>query len=144
MGCFTKDELLSQPIKNKFAIINNNNSTDPDDGTGHWTLIYNAKSDQGILFDSMGALPADTIVKYMKRSRKPLVYSNQQVQALYGSESCGWYCVYVALQLQDGRSFKQIMKDDFSADVARNEFRLREWYISLDKKMQHTGSHNSF
>lgn len=131
LGCYAKDELLHLPIQNKFAIINNNNASEPDTGTGHWTLVYNCDPKLGILFDSMGAFPSDTIVKWIKRSNKKLVYSNQQVQELYGSESCGWFCMYVALQLLHGRSYADIMQHDFTKNLKLNEERLSVFFHNI-------------
>lgn len=117
-GVFSKSDLPFMGILDKFYIIN---LQDRDDGGGtHWVLLHNSNKYECIYFDSFGQPPPDVIVEFMKKShnRKKLLYNDSQYQLLE-SIKCGEFCVLVAILLERGFTYKEILdkilsKTDFS------------------------------
>jgi hypothetical protein len=128
MGCFPKNLLAKQKAQAKFAIVNNHNA---NQSGSHWTAIYACSNQPAIIcFDSMGAPPAEEILKFArkcaKKFNKPITYQSIQVQQL-ASDSCGWFCVYVLAHLKAGYDYSTIMTE-FSQNPILNETLLARFF----------------
>lgn len=126
-GCISKDILkLNEAKRNKFYVIN----LDDDKGPGtHWTCLYNCNKDAIYYFDPFGAPPPERVCKFMRKSgKRGMYYSDIDLQHVKAS-SCGWYCVYVLLQLLRGKQFIDILLGDFTLDTSKNEELLRKYFI---------------
>jgi hypothetical protein len=125
-----KDELNHMKPTKMFAIINSKNMDELSDGA-HWTMIYLLDPNYAIIFDSMGAIPADPILKYVtkvaKKYNQMILYSDTELQTI-GSDSCGWYCIYVIEQLLKGRKFNDILEDFRTRTIRKNEQYLYNLY----------------
>jgi hypothetical protein len=105
-GCYMKDELNYNNIKNGFYIIN----LDDNDGNGtHWCALYVDKHNNKFYFDSYGFEPP-------KEISKPYFYNNKIIQSL-NSSSCGFFCILWILYLN-----KYINNDIFYTIFNFNDF----------------------
>lgn len=101
-GVYSMDNLPKKINKNEYTIVNLDKSTGP--GT-HWVLIANRSNDDHIYyFDSFGIGPSEEITRYLKTSKKPIMYSNAQLQKTLSSR-CGFFCLYLIQQLENKKSF---------------------------------------
>jgi len=110
LGCFSKDELKKQKPYCKFAVVNN---ADENKTGTHWVCFYACKNQPDIyFFDSMGCPPAEDIQKYLqkvsKKTKKNIVINTMQLQAL-GTDSCGWFCLFVLTHLAAGHPWKDVL-----------------------------------
>lgn len=119
-GCFSKD-VLPMKLQNKFYIVNLANNNKP--GT-HWVLLYNVSPTIVIYFDPMGVPYAPTeVVLRMKETKKHMQYSIYDVQA-FKSESCGYYCCYVADKLYEVDN----QNDLIIGDILKKHFYVNNTY----------------
>jgi len=128
LGCFAKDELKKIKPKTKFAVINNADADKP--GT-HWTCFYCCPNqDEILIFDSMGAPPATDIHTYCSKvaakTGKKMIINKRQLQNL-GTDSCGWFCIYVLNHLFAGHTFEDIL-NTFSSNPSQNEHGLYKYF----------------
>lgn len=103
--CLMKNELpLIEP---NFSYIIN---TDNNDSLGsHWVCMYNDHRLSHILFfDSLGSAPCSVFYNFMKKANKPILYNSSILQSL-NTVTCGFYCVYILLELNDKVSFYDII-----------------------------------
>jgi len=129
-GCYCKDELVDKKPGNKFWIIN---MQDSNDGNGsHWVLVYDCEkgsrgsSKRSIYFDSYGISPPEEIKEFMRKSKKPLVYSDAQYQTL-DSSNCGYYCIDTINRLEKGQSLESILGPVLNEiDLEKNENRMNK------------------
>lgn len=107
-GCMSKDQ-IPHDISDRFFVLNmaNHNVS----GT-HWVLLYNCKPHEVIYFDSYGVEPPRQVVEAMHRTGKHKAYNSVDFQQLDSNE-CGWWCIYVALQLLRGFDFQQIVDNKY-------------------------------
>ena len=90
-GCFMRDELNHNNIKNGFYIINLDNSY----GVGsHWCALYIDKNNKKFYFDSYG-FPAPLEIE---RLIKPYHFFTKIIQSI-NSTSCGFYCILFILYI---------------------------------------------
>lgn len=133
-GCFMKDELSQiKPGKDSSTIINLNNS---DQKGSHWVCIYAGQAQPEIIyFDSMGELPPMVVIRYLKKlskkTKKPAVYTSMQLQTI-GTESCGWWCIYVLTHLDKGYSMDEILNECNPCNTKINESLLSKFFQSLN------------
>ena len=99
-----------------------------DQGGTHWTLVSNLEPNRIIYFDPFGLPSNIPINEWMKKSRKPIYFSNVDYQAIK-SKACGYFCVYVAKQLCEGRKFNDIIKD-FHHNTLQNERKLDNYFLT--------------
>ena len=135
-GCYCKDELINKKPGGKFWIIN---MQDSDDGNGsHWVMVYDAKQgDCGkkrcIYFDSYGISPPEEIKQFMRKSKKPLVYSDAQYQTL-DSTNCGYYCIDTINRLEKGQSLETILGPVLDeVNLEQNERRMDKIRLGLPR-----------
>lgn len=124
-GCFLQDELPEKPEQGKLYILNLGKHDDPnDDGSlgTHWCLCANMLIGTICYFDPFGQPPSERILAWMKKAKtggkfpgreKRLIYSTLQLQDI-NSDSCGYFCCYVAQELMKSRPFLDILLDDFN------------------------------
>lgn len=107
--CITKDELNSMKPKQIFCIINSKDSGESS-ANAHWFMIYLIDPNYAIIFDSYGALPPDCVINYVKKVANKyhleIIRQNSQLQTL-GSNSCGYWCIYIILKLLQGETLQQ-------------------------------------
>lgn len=140
IGCMSKDALKKMTPKNKFAVINN--AIESKEGT-HWTCFYACKNQPEIcFFDSMGAPPATDIHVYLskiaRKTGKEIVCNPMQIQPM-GTDSCGWFCIYVLSHLNAGYRFQDVLKQ-FSHIPSLNESALFKYFektITALEKVEH-------
>ena len=94
-------------------------------GVGHWvSLMSIARSGDNSVyyFDSFGMPCSNDVMKFALRFRSPHMFrSNVDIQALR-SDSCGEWCVYVAVQMMEyGESLNSVLAELSNTDPARNE-----------------------
>lgn len=85
-GIHSKDQLPKELIREKFYIVN---LQDSDDGGGtHWTVFYYNKPLTSIYFDSYGFIaPLD-----VENNIKPYIYNDAEIQD-FDSSACGYFCI---------------------------------------------------
>lgn len=103
-GVVTRDKVPKTIASGKFYIVN----LDDSKGTGtHWTLLFNCRPNECVYFDSYGMPPPESVVTAMTNTRKKTqTYNNVDVQEL-GTETCGWWCIYMAEEMLSGKSLLQ-------------------------------------
>ena len=123
-GCYCKDELNNKRPGSKFWIVN---MQDSDDGNGsHWVLVYDVNKKRCIYFDSYGISPPEVIKEFMRKSKKPLVYSDAQYQTL-DSSNCGYYCIDTINRLEKGQSLETILGPVLNEkNLEKNETRMNK------------------
>lgn len=114
-GVYCKDELDFRPAS-KYYIVNLENSDQPG---SHWTLLYNCLPKVCLYVDSYAIPPPREVAEFMSRTKKRGCYSDIQLQSLEGkdSDSCGYYCMYIAHELREGRPLARILLDDFDIEM---------------------------
>lgn len=122
-GVIMKDEITNKSY-DKLWIVNLE-STWQGDGT-HWTLVYPTSTNSLTFIDPFGCPPPDAVVQWMKRSNRQCFYSTVDLQSLNAS-SCGYWTIYIVMQLERGRSVNEIMSV-FSSHVRENESLLRKYF----------------
>lgn len=125
----SKDQ-LPHDISDRFYVLNMANHNEPG---SHWVLLYNCKAKEVIYFDSYGVEPPRQVAEAMRATRKQKAYNQVDFQQLDSSE-CGWWCIYVALQLLRGFTFQQIIdnpkfKHDEGDKSEYNRGMLKQWFI---------------
>lgn len=106
IGVYPRDTMPNKIDPNVSLVCN----LDVAKGEGtHWVAVYNdPKFDYVEYFDSYGKIPPKEIEKYMKSSRKPTVYSSNEIQSL-SSFLCGYFCVYYIICRYRGVSAYDIL-----------------------------------
>lgn len=122
-GTISKDELPTpRQFGNKFAVIN---MQDHDEGDGtHWVMLYNCSPSEVIYFDSEGQVPPKSIEKFMDRTKKRKVKNPYRIQEL-NTDTCGYYCIFVADLLQEGVPYGHVLSY-FTNDPRTNEQRITQ------------------
>lgn len=124
-GCYPKDRL--QHLTTGFYFINLNNHNQPG---SHWDLIFNSppyNPDLCIYFNPFGEIGSSNEEYQMKKTLHKVIHNTKDIQPL-SSESCGWYCCYMASNLCQGRSFPSIMKDFTTGNTEKNEAVLKRYF----------------
>lgn len=123
-GCFAKD-VLPQTIEQGFYILNLDNQA----GAGtHWTLIINLPiMPVCFYYDPFGVVPPMEALKFMKTSKRKMYYSTIDMQHI-DSSLCGYYCIYVADQMLQGRKFLNIAAKDFLNNTGTNDNIIRKHF----------------
>ena len=105
LGVISKDEINRiNPNKHGFLIIN---MADSHDQGSHWTMVWNGEK-ECMYFDSFGIFPPSIVERWMRRTRKPCVYSTTKFQD-QDSSTCGGWSALVAQLLSQGKSFREIV-----------------------------------
>lgn len=121
-GYYAQDE-LPKKVKNKFYVINMDSKNGP--GT-HYVCIYNCKPNVCIYFDSYGISPPEPIRKFMRTSKKTMIYPDLDLQD-FESSNCGYFCVYVITQLEGGKTLNHIVFNDFNTTrIDQNEKKMNK------------------
>ena len=123
-GVYPKDKLKSvKKFNDGSMVINLDNST----GSGtHWVCI-NIDSTKPYVehYDSFGIMPANEIVKFLKKYKKPIKYQDNQLQN-DNSVLCGYFCCDYLYQRYNGVEPEVILKKFTNRPSLNNE---REAYI---------------
>lgn len=91
-GTFARDSLPNTPIDGEAGIVNLDNMA----GMGtHWVCYYIGPK-YAEYFDSYGLPIPNEILRYLKRSKKRVIGSTNEIQHLE-SIYCGYYCLYYIL-----------------------------------------------
>ena len=92
IGTKDKLDLVMNNYKNKFFIINLDNSLENGGGGGtHWTC-FSTFDKYPIYFDSYSMVPPLEVEKYIKERYKKFYYWNKQIQSVRAT-----YCGYIVL-----------------------------------------------
>jgi hypothetical protein len=84
------------------AVINYDLESEPG---SHWVLTFNSpQHDHVLFFDSYGIPPGEEILDYLHTAKKPIQFSTSEIQE-WASILCGYYCIYIAKELNHGKSF---------------------------------------
>jgi|JI10StandDraft_1071094.scaffolds.fasta_scaffold89124_4 hypothetical protein len=125
---YSVDELPKKLAKQKSMIVNLDNSDGP--GT-HWVAVYNGLNQEFALYcDPFGLSPDPRVLKYLKTQEKPVAATTKQLQAEKAS-SCGYWCIYLLKQLNDGVDPIEMLAPFDSVDQSKNEKLLREHFEAL-------------
>lgn len=109
-GCMSKDLLKNKDASdNKYYVINMESSRQGDRTGTHW-VVMSVLKDMCFYFDSFGCYIVPKVVKqFSKKSGKKLYTSDVKFQ-VDKSSACGWWCVWVCLLLEQGKSPKEIVE----------------------------------
>jgi len=131
VGAIPKDYLRSlDTSKYCFGVVNNNTSKQPG---SHWVCFYAMPNNPYIIFfDSYGALPNEDLETFLYNLHKHLPKSkpikmNKQILQEFGTDSCGWYCIYVLKQLLKGITYEQL-ENSFKNRPCDNELMIRQYF----------------
>ena len=108
-GVLPVDQLPKYRLRRKprLYIINTDESTGPGK---HWVLVYFYTHSRSVYFDSYGMDVADhRITDFIKKNALLYYYNNRVLQGAL-SQTCGYYCVYVAKRLARGESLRKILQ----------------------------------
>jgi len=120
-GVYARDTLPKQINPHEISVVN----YDKASGQGtHWVLVYNNPKNEAVyFFDSFGMAPGEEIQKYLRTAHKPIEFSTSEIQEL-GSVLCGYYCVYVAEELNKGRDFYDVLYEFNPYPTEENEDKM--------------------
>lgn len=129
----TKDKLDHFAPQRCFVIVNSSSSSDPSSGDYHWTTVNtSANPTAAYFFDSYGADPNQEEYNFLQRTAKKLrmqIFQNDSDLQPMNTDSCGWFCIYVNLQLQSGRSFPSVISEfNQSIKEGENEKKLANFF----------------
>ena len=111
-GCIYINELKNQVMEpGDFFIINLGNA---GNGGTHWVMLYRKSKGVFIYYDSFGVGVGKDILRYIKKNNASLHYNTEDNQNI-DSSRCGFYNMFVADMLADGKSFREII-NLFTAD----------------------------
>jgi hypothetical protein len=121
-GVYSKDQLPSELIKDKFYIVN---LQDHDEGGGtHWTCFYYNYPSTSIYFDSYGFIaPRD-----VQQKITPYIFNDAEIQD-FNSSACGFYCIAFIKFLHDKTDKVQMYKSFlklFKLETIKNDKILQE------------------
>ena len=107
---------------------------DSDDGVGtHWLGYFNDPKDKYIMyFDSFGVEPPEEIEKWLKSTKKDILYNTSQIQNIK-SVLCGYYVIYFIDSLLSGEDYLDVVNvfSDDGDPKFQNDKKLME---SVDVK----------
>jgi hypothetical protein len=123
-GCFPRDT-LPKKMESGFYILN----MDGQSGEGtHWTLMIKLPSMPAIIyFDPFGVICPVEALKFMRTMKSKMYYSTLDLQDI-DSSLCGYYCLYVADQMMNGRNFLDICATDFQNRTEVNDNNIRHYF----------------
>lgn len=107
-GCFAKDQLNGR-LPGQRYILNMQNHTG---GGTHWVYLDTTNPKHFYYCDSFGVVPPTEVVEFARKFRARLTYNKVDMQS-YHSDACGWYCLYMMVQMQRGRKMNAIVNQDF-------------------------------
>lgn len=91
--------------------------SDRDEGGSHWTLLF-----EDLYFDSFGCPPTTAVAPRVS------VWNNTAYQD-FNSSACGFYCIYVADNLLNGREPTQgLIPDDEETETSSSEMVLQRYF----------------
>lgn len=106
LGCIPQAYLLQRSFHPGYYILNLDKPTGP--GT-HWVLLY-CYPTRSVYFDPYGEVPTGTAIKMCNEWKRPITeYNHNDYQSL-GSNDCGYYCLFFAKGLNQGRSLSQLQR----------------------------------
>ena len=86
-GIHSKDQLPKELIREKFYIVNLEDS-DGENGGTHWTVFYYNKPLTSKYFDSYGFVPPIDVENRIKE----YIFNDKEIQD-FDSSACGYYCL---------------------------------------------------
>ncbi len=106
-GVFSKDEIFEKGKGGQklFYILNLDNKN--SEGS-HWVLLSMLNDNTSVYFDSYGVTPPEKVKDFMKRFRPYSVFNNSILQSL-GTESCGYYSIFMVEKLLKGHKFIDVL-----------------------------------
>ena len=125
-GVMMKDEMFRLKPNGKFWIINLDDSSG---GGSHWCLLADKiNNDCCMWIDPYGVYPPPEVVEFMKKSKAShLLFNKTQYQDLE-STNCGYFCIYFAEQLLNGKVYDYGLKEE--DDLEKNDKLLNKKYIN--------------
>ena len=93
-GVYSRDN-LPQIIRKECGIINLNKETESG---SHW-VCYRNIDNYCEYFDSFGLIMPKEIEKYLKTSKKQIIYSGDEIQER-NSVLCGYWCLFYLIERQ--------------------------------------------
>ena len=91
----SKDELDNMKLIKGNYILNMENEYDDlgnfNNGS-HWISMFISDNNEPFYFDSFGCQAPNSILKYMRKTKKKISYSNRVIQNIRSS-ICGLYCL---------------------------------------------------
>ena len=146
-GCYFKDELKYEKVKDNKAWIVNLASSDDNNDRTHWCILYNQINDktkkrEWIWFDSYAVIPPTDVMQFTKLKFIP--YNSKQLQTME-NDACGFWCLAFIYWLtkyeyrtknlyDDVESFMSMFDDNKeSIDIIKNEFLLSQFFLQAPK-----------
>ena len=115
--------------KDKFVIAN----TDSKDGPGkHWVAFFFTDSGPDEFFDSLGK-PAE-FYDFEEELHKPYLTNCNRLQE-FGSNACGYYCVYFVMCRYAGMALSDIIKVFNVRDLSANDRFVRTFVNITQQKL---------
>lgn len=132
-GVYSKGELKDMHVEHKFYILN----LDKPTGAGtHWALLYCVKPNYVIYYEPFGSPPAEQVNAFVHpftKDPKCIYEFADDTLQFEQSSMCGYYCMYISVQLFKGRTMKSIMDDDFSANSRQNDQKMVHHFSKSSK-----------
>ena len=138
-GCYLQSQLARVPVPNERATRGLFILLEPKEAgpktVGHWVLLWWQRGKVEYV-DPFGEPPSLEVLAYVKRADRRaesgaaannLTRSNVDLQSL-SSDSCGWWCMYLFLQLSRGQSLQSILSRSSWDNQDENESQLAEWW----------------
>lgn len=124
LGTFPKDELPIKLSTHQSCIINLDNHDGP--GT-HWVAVY-CGNDYCEYFDSYGIIPPTIIRRFMRTSKKKMIYSTTEIQPLRNdSILCGYYCIYyIVMRAKGVEPYDVLYKFEINNELSNDKLLIRE------------------
>lgn len=121
------DKLPKKLAKHKSAIVNLDDSTGP--GT-HWVALYNGSNQDHVIYcDPFGMPPDPRVLKYLKSNDdgEKVLANTTQLQDV-NATSCGYWCIYILIQLNAGISPIEIFSNFDAVNQHKNELFLNKFF----------------
>jgi hypothetical protein len=128
--CVSKDALETMKPKRSFCIVNSRDYDDRSD-EAHWICFYLLDDNYAIMFDSYGSYANEDMLNYVRKVSKKynlqIVMNNSQYQEI-GTNSCGFFCIFVLLNLLAGYTYKEVLDNFNEKKLEKNEKLISSYF----------------
>lgn len=129
LGCFPKDrvKMIPKELRSRNTVSKKKDlcfivNLDDSKGQGtHWTAVnVDSKMPYTEYYDSFGITPPLSVIKFLKKYKKPIHYQTEQLQG-DNSILCGYYCCDYLVQRYKGKQPNDILKQFTNHPSKKNE-----------------------
>ena len=123
IGVYARDQIPDiDRHRDVSFIVNKDNSDQPG---SHWIAVYYMMNGPIYLYCSFGLSPRDYGLKLGHTRRE--IHNSDQHQP-YVSHDCGFYALYMLLNISRGNTWKQVMSGFHKTGLERNEFLIENYF----------------